>query len=75
MDFAASEPIGPGSTVGNLAVEREIGRGAYGVVYLARDRVLGRAVALKTIERPGVAVAPELVDSFPRRGARRGATQ
>lgn len=34
-------------------VEREIGRGAFGVVYLASDNVLGRSVALKALSIPG----------------------
>lgn len=36
------------------AIERELGRGAVATVYLARDRKLDRAVALKIL-RPGIA--------------------
>lgn len=33
-------------------IEREIGRGAFGVVYLARDNLLRRDVALKVMSIP-----------------------
>jgi serine/threonine protein kinase len=42
-----------GRIVGAYEVEREIGRGGMGVVYLARDTRLGRAVALKAVSRGG----------------------
>jgi serine/threonine protein kinase len=38
--------------IGRYAVEREIGRGAMGVVYLAHDPVLDRRVAVKTVRLP-----------------------
>ncbi|MDH3590484.1 MAG: protein kinase, partial [Planctomycetota bacterium] len=37
--------------MGGLRIEREIGRGAYGVVYLARDELIRRQVALKVMGR------------------------
>ncbi|MHC4960421.1 MAG: protein kinase domain-containing protein, partial [Planctomycetota bacterium] len=48
----------PGSRIGALEVERELGRGAYGVVYLARDTLLGRRVALKVVAGGGQAAVP-----------------
>jgi TolB-like protein/Flp pilus assembly protein TadD len=49
-----AEPISllPGAVVGRFEIIRELGRGGFGVVYEARDRDLGRQVALKLV-RPG----------------------
>ena len=42
-------PLEPGSCIGPYFVEREIGRGGMGVVYLAKDPRINRAVAVKAI--------------------------
>ena len=61
-------PIGPGATLGRFEVLRELGRGGFGVVYEARDRELGRLVAVKAL-RPGTATADRLREEAFRREA------
>ncbi|MBP1777346.1 MAG: serine/threonine protein kinase, partial [candidate division NC10 bacterium] len=48
------EPLSlpPGTILGRFEIIRELGRGGFGVVYEARDRDLGRQVAVKVV-RPG----------------------
>ncbi len=50
---------------GRYAIERELGRGGMGVVYLARDLALERPVAIKLLP-PALAAQPELRDRFLR---------
>jgi TolB-like protein/predicted Ser/Thr protein kinase len=40
---------GPGSQIGQFRVERELGRGGAGVVYLGHDTKLNRSVAIKSL--------------------------
>ena len=50
---------------GRYALERELGRGGMGVVYLARDISLDRAVAVKLLP-PALAAVPTLRERFLR---------
>lgn len=43
------QAFAPGATLDHLRIERELGRGAFATVYLARDTLLDRLVALKVI--------------------------
>jgi len=49
----------PGSQIGPFRIERELGRGAVGVVYLAHDTKLDRPVAIKSL--PGEVMSNPLV--------------
>ena len=52
-------------TIGKYQVEKVLGRGGMGTVYQARDPVIHRTVALKTMT-PGLADTPELKARFLR---------
>jgi len=51
------------AVAGRFAVERELGRGGIGVVFLARDLALERAVAIK-LPAPALAQEPAFRDRF-----------
>ena len=72
VDLGAFETFPPGTTIGPYRIERDIGRGGMGVVYLAEDVRLERRVALKALP-PEVAANPELRQRL-RREARAAAT-
>jgi serine/threonine-protein kinase len=54
-------------SIGDYKVERELGRGAMGVVYLATHPTLGRQVAIKVMGRE-LSSDPEFLERFRREG-------
>lgn len=60
--------------LGKYEIIRELGRGAMGVVFQARDPLIGRLVALKTITA-GVAENPDLRERFYREAQAAGNMQ
>ncbi|MCW5776119.1 MAG: serine/threonine protein kinase, partial [Phycisphaeraceae bacterium] len=56
------ERLTPGKNIGPYPIERELGRGGMGVVYLAKDLRLNRRVAIK--------VLPDVFAQHPERAAR-----
>jgi serine/threonine-protein kinase len=57
--------VGSGSQMGQFRIERELGRGAVGVVYLAHDTKLDRSVAIKSLP-PEVKDNPKALSRFTR---------
>jgi serine/threonine protein kinase len=64
LEFASGMPAAH-DRIGRFEIVRELGRGGYGVVFLAVDRALKRQVALK-LPRPEVVLTPELSRRFLR---------
>jgi serine/threonine protein kinase len=60
----------PSEIAGRYQVVQKLGAGAFGTVYKARDKILGRMVAIKTIRLEGLAASgtslEQLVDRFKR---------
>ncbi len=56
----------PGQRVGKCRIERELGRGGMGAVYLARHQALGMQVAVKVMHAGAARTQPELVERFLR---------
>jgi serine/threonine-protein kinase len=67
MSQARPEPT---EIAGRYQVVQRLGAGAFGTVYKAKDKILGRMVAIKTIRLEGLAAQgaslEELVDRFER---------
>src|SRR5262249_36820646 len=58
-------PLVSGAAIGPYKIDREIGRGGMGVVFLAHDTRLGRTVALKALPED-VAGDPDRLQRFER---------
>jgi serine/threonine-protein kinase len=60
----------PAEIAGRYQVVQKLGAGAFGTVYKAKDRILGRMVAIKTIRLEGLAASgtslEQLMDRFKR---------
>ena len=52
-------------TIGNFAIERELGSGGMGVVLLGRHQSLDRPAVLKRL-RPDLSASEDLVERFAR---------
>src|SRR5262245_51239622 len=57
----------PTEIAGRYQVIKKLGAGAFGTVYKAKDKILGRMVAIKTIRLEGLAAAAAGLDELMRR--------
>jgi len=72
--MGAQKPVGsadPSEIAQRYQVIKRLGAGAFGTVYKAKDKILGRMVAIKTIRLEGLAASggaalEELMDRFKR---------
>ena len=69
-------PLTPGSRVGKYEIEKHLGRGGMGDVYLVKDTVINRKAALKTIREDNNLDARQVIElrqRFYREGQTAGA--
>ncbi len=70
MAVTASNTAEPSEIAGRFHVVQKLGAGAFGTVYKARDTVLGRMLAIKTIRMEGLAASTAglgaMLDRFKR---------
>jgi eukaryotic-like serine/threonine-protein kinase len=62
--FSDAPNVGP--TLGRYRIERQIGKGAMGAVYLATDPKIGRPVAIKTLALSRDFEGPDLIEARSR---------
>lgn len=60
-----SSGVGPGTQIDHFRIDKELGRGGAGVVYLAHDTRLGRKVAIKMLP-PDVVNNPKILHRWKR---------
>lgn len=60
----SGESFEPGASFAGVVIERELGRGGAGIVYLARDQQLDRLVALKILNRHAMGDDPAALERF-----------
>jgi serine/threonine-protein kinase len=63
---APAQPVPDHATLGRYRIERQLGRGAMGAVYLGRDPQIGRQVAIKTMALASEFEGAELVEARQR---------
>ncbi|HET9314139.1 MAG TPA: serine/threonine-protein kinase, partial [Vicinamibacteria bacterium] len=66
MSQARSTPD-PSEIAGRYEVMQRLGAGAFGTVYKAKDKILGRVLAIKTIRLEGLAAQGASLDELLRR--------
>ena len=57
----------PSEIAGRYQIEKKLGAGAFGTVYKAKDRELGRMVAIKTIRLEGLAASTSSLEDLLKR--------
>ena len=67
----------PSEIAGRYVIEKKLGAGAFGTVFKAKDKELGRMVAIKTIRLEGLAASTasleDLLKRFKQEAQGRGA--